>query len=366
MIEALPVRVALCLGLISGSACSGRTADEVETATAVTVSTATAERTTVRGVVHATGVVSPAPDAELVVVAPEAARVAEIPHASGEQVRRGDLLVRFEIPASAAEVQKQQAEVGRAEAGLENAKATQTRARDLFDRGVAARKEVEDANRAIADAEAALAQARAALNAAQTVERRATVRATFDGVIAKRSHNPGDLVEAAASDPVLRVIDPDRLEVVAAVPLSDATRVNAGASGRIANAPTRTTDVALTVKSRPTAVEPGTGTVPVRLGFARPVSLPVGTPVQIEISAEEHRDVVAVPAAAVVHEGDAAAVFVVSDGKAQRHPVQTGLSDGAMVEIASGINAGDRVVVDGHAGLPDGAPVTETAKDGAR
>jgi RND family efflux transporter MFP subunit len=224
--------MALCLCVIAtGGGCSNRTAEEVETATAVTVTTATAERGTLRGVVHATGVVSPAPDAELIVVAPEPARIAEIPHASGERVRRGDLLVRFEIPASAAEVQKQQAEVARAEAGLENAKAAQTRARDLFDRGVAARKEAEDANRAAADAQAALAQAKAALNAAETVERRATVRATFDGVVAKRSHNPGDLVEAAASDPVLRVVDPDRLEIVAAVPLSDALRVQVGAAG---------------------------------------------------------------------------------------------------------------------------------------
>ena len=84
---------------------------------------------------------------------------------------------------------------------------------------------MEDANRALADAQAALAEAQAALTAAQTVERRATVRATFDGVVAKRSHNPGDLVEAAASDPVLRIVDPDRLEIIAAVPLSDAPRV---------------------------------------------------------------------------------------------------------------------------------------------
>ena len=41
---------------------------------------------------------------------------------------------------------------------------------------------------------------------------RATVRATFDGVVAKRMHNPGDLVEATSGDPVLRIIDPRRLE----------------------------------------------------------------------------------------------------------------------------------------------------------
>ena len=361
-----PLRLTLCLCLIAGPACRTQSAEEVETVAAVTVKTATAERATIRGVVHATGVVSPAPDAELLVIPPETARIVDMPHAAGEPVKRGDLLVRFEIPASAAEVQRQQAELSRAEAGLENAKATQTRARELFDRGVAARKEAEDANRAVADAQAALAQASAALTAAQTIERRATVRATFDGVVAKRSHNPGDLVEAAASDPVLRIIDPDRLEILAGVPLSDAPRVQVGATARIVSAPTGTSDVDLTVKSRPTAVEPGTATVPVRLGFARPVNLPVGTPVQIDIRAEERHDVVVVPVAAVVHEGDEIAVFVVREGKARRHPVQAGVADGVTVEITSGVDAGDHVIVDGQVGLPDDAPVTEAAKDGAR
>ena len=192
MIDLRPVRVALCLCLIA-TACRKQAAEEVETTTAVTVTTATAERGTIRGAVHATGVVAPAPDAELIVVAPEAARVAEIPHASGDRVQRGDLLVRFEIPASAAEVQKQQAEVARAEAGLANARAARTRARELFDKGVAARKEAEDATRALADAEAALAQANAALTAAHAVDV-TLVDEVRDGSL------PADVDDSAADD----------------------------------------------------------------------------------------------------------------------------------------------------------------------
>jgi RND family efflux transporter MFP subunit len=183
--------------------------------------------------VHATGIVDPAPGADLVVIAPEATRIAEIPRASGDRVRQGDLLVRFEIPSSTAEVQRQQAEVARTMAALDNAKATQTRARELFDRGVAARRDVEEANRSVTDAEAAVTEARASLGAAQTVESRAVVRATFNGIVARRYHNPGDVVEASASDPVLRVIDPARIEIVASVPLADAPRVEVGAAGHL-------------------------------------------------------------------------------------------------------------------------------------
>jgi RND family efflux transporter MFP subunit len=340
------------------TACSDQGAEEVDSETVVSVKTAVATLGTIRGVVHATGIVSPAPGAELVVVAPEAARIAEIPHAAGDQVRQGDLLVRFEIPTSAAEVQRQQAEVGRAQATLENARAAQMRARSLFDRGVAARKEVEDSNRAGADAEAALTQARASLAASEALAGRAIVRATFDGVVAKRLHNPGDLVEAIAGDPVLRVVDPRRLEVVASVPIADASRVEVGAPARLASAPGNGSTVALKVVSGPAAVEIGTAAVPVRLGFVGPADLPTGTPVQADIDAEQHRNVVLVPAVAIVREGEETAVFVASGEKAQRRAVQIGIAAGTNVEIVSGVKAGDMVIVEGQAGLPDGAAIT--------
>src|SRR5207344_683489 len=111
-----------------------------------------------------------------------------------------------------------------------------------------------------------------------TVAARSVVRATFDGLVAKRLHNPGDLVDAAASDPVLRVIDPRRLEVVASVPLADAARVMEGAVARLTGLAPGAPPVALKTLSRPMAVDPGTATVPVRLAFTGPANLPTGAP----------------------------------------------------------------------------------------
>ena len=351
-----------CAAITALAACSHETAEEVDTETVVSVKVSPASLGAVRGVVHATGIVTPAPGADLLVVAPEGARIAEIPYAAGDPVRRGDLLVRFELPNSAAEVQRQQAEVAREQAAVENARAAQTRARELFDRGVAARREVEDANRGVAEAEAMLTQAQASLAAARTVAGRAIVRATFDGIVAKRQHNPGDLVEATSGDPVLRVIDPRRLEVVASVALGDAPRVEVGASAHVAGA-AATPDIALKVLSRPAAVEAGTATIPLRLGFAKPANFAAGTPLEVAIEAEQHKDVVVVPAVAIVREGEETSLFVASGGKADRRHVQIGIADGANVEILSGLKAGEMVIVDGHAGLPDGAAIT-TAEQG--
>jgi RND family efflux transporter MFP subunit len=255
--------------------------------------------------------------------------------------------------------------VGRAQAAVDNARAAQARARELFDRGVAARKEVEDANRSVADADAAQAEARASLAASQAIASRAVVRATFDGLVARRGHNPGDLVEPSAGDPVLRVIDPNRIEVVAAIPLADASRIDIGAPGHLAPPPANAPDARLTVTSRPAAVEPGTATIPVRLGFATPVDIPAGTPVQVEIEAELHNGATLVPLAAIVREGEEMAVFVVIGSTAKRRAVRTGLSDSLRVEIVSGVNAGEIVIVDGQAGLPDNASISVSDGPGA-
>ena len=341
--------------------CSHESPDEVESEAPVPVSTAVAETGSITGVSRVTGVVTPAPGADLVVVAPEAARILEIPKAEGDAVRRGDVLVRFEIPSSAAEVGKQQAEIGRAQARIDNARAAQARARDLFDRGVAARKEVEDAAKDLADAEADLKGAQAGASAAQILANRSVVRATFDGVVARRSHNAGDVVEAASSDAVLRVVDPRRLEVVASVPVADAAAIKPGASARIVGA-----GQALKVASRPVAVQEGSVTVAIRLAFTGAASYPVGAPVEVEIDRETHKDVVLVPAPAVVREGGETAVFVVAGNKASRRPVTLGLESSERAEIASGVTAGETVITTGQNGLPDGADVTPDAPGGSR
>lgn len=351
-------RATVVLALVATASCTRQAAEEVVSETIVPVTATPAVTGPIRGLVHATGIVSSAPGGELVIVAPEVARIVEVPHAEGDGVRKGAVLVRFEIPSATAEVQKQVAEIARAQASIANAEANRTRAHDLFDRGIAARKEVEDADRTVADAQAALAQAEAARAAANLVLARSVVRATFDGVVAKRYHNPGDVVEPVSTDPVLRVIDLRRLEVVASVPLADSPRIVIGASAHLAKVPDGDPEAALKVLSRPAAVEAGSATIPVRLAFIAPTTLPAGAPVQVAIDAELHPNAVLIPLQALVREGEETAVFVVNGNTAQRRPVRIGIADGMRIEVVSDVKPGEMVVVDGQAGLPDGATIS--------
>ena len=348
--------------VVAFTACTHETAEEVESETVVPVTTVAAATGTIRAAINVTGIVTAAPGAEQLVVAPQAARIAEITKAEGDLVKAGDLLVRFEIPALSVDVATRRGEVARAKARLDTARAAQTRAHDMFDRGIAPRKDVEEADRELADAQAGITETEATLAAAQTAAGLSTVHARFNGVVAKRMHNPGEFAEATASDPVMRVVDPRRLEVTASVPIADVSRVGVGALAHMAN-PAGGSDIALKVVSRPAAVDPGTATVPLRLSFAALTGAPIGAPVQVSINAEEHRDVVLVPAQAVVREANETAVFIANGDKAERRAVRLGIADEKQAEITEGIKAGESVIVTGQAGLPDGAKIAVSSPE---
>jgi RND family efflux transporter MFP subunit len=336
-------------------ACSRPSAQDVETSDRVPVVTRPAVRGSIQPLVVATGTVRPAAGAELVVTAPQTARIAEMPKGVGDAVRRGDLLVRFDIPSLDADAGDRRSALASAEARLANARTADERIRGLYERGVAARKEQEDADRELADATAALAAARVGLEAAGKLSGRAVVRAPFAGVVAARGHNPGEVVDPGAPDPILRLVDPLRLQVEAAVPLAGLADVAVGGHATVTG-PGAAAPEPATVLTRPAAVDSATATAVVRLGFTAPTRLPDGTPVRIEIAGPPHQGAVLVPAAALVQEGAAAFLVTVdAQGKAHRRPVVTGVVAGGQAEILSGIAPGDQVVVTGQNALPDGA-----------
>src|SRR5688572_584769 len=321
---------------------------------AVPVAAEPARRGNMRAIIRTTGVVTPAAGAEFIVTATEPGRIVEIPPAAGDRVARGDVLVRFDVPAAAAEAARHQAEIARTQALLENARIAQGRARELVERGIISRREMENADRDVADAQADVARAEAAQKAAETAAARAVVRAPFAGVIALRLRNPGDVVQGIATDPILRLVDPDRLEVMAPISAADAPRVLPGAAARVTSLPEA---IPLVVATRAVAGTGGADPV-ARLTFAAGSALPVDTRVDIEIEGEEHVDAVLVPAGAIIKNGNQAAVLVATGDRAERRVVTTGLADSDSVEIVSGVQAGELIITRGQAGLADGAVIS--------
>jgi RND family efflux transporter MFP subunit len=349
--------VAALAATVAVAACGHEAVEQVETAAPVPVTVEAAKVETLESTVTVSGTVAPGPGADLLVTSPEAARIAEMPKAEGDVVHRGDVLVRFDIPNLVADADAKRAALKQAQARLETARANATRLAPLVERGVTAQRDLDEARRAQAEAEADVAQAESAVTAATALVGRAVVRAPFNGVVAKRWHNPGDLVEPSASDPVIRVIDPSQLQILAAVPVADLSRVTPGRKGR-ATGPGGGDAQPVTVLTRPAQIDPKTTLADVRLAFAGRTTLPAGAAVTVEIVAETRPNVLVVPSAAIVHEGDETFVMVAgTDNKAHKKVVKTGLESHESVEILSGLTAGDQVIVHGQEDLPDNAAI---------
>jgi multidrug efflux pump subunit AcrA (membrane-fusion protein) len=119
------------------------------------------------------------------------------------------------------------------------------------------------------------------------------------------------------------------------------------------------TPVDAKVVTRAAQVDPGSATADVRLSFATPTHLAAGTVVQVSITGEEHQKAVIIPAAAIVHdEGETFVMVAGPDNKAHKYPITIGLTSGSEVEIPVGLSPGDRVIVRGQDGLPEGATIT--------
>lgn len=193
----------------------------------------------------------------------------------------------------------------------------------------------------------------AAVTETETMLGYTRVIAPFAGVITRKHADVGDL--ATPGKPLLDMEDSNALRLEADVPeaivgkltLGDKlpVRISAlekeleGIVSEIAPAADSGSRTFLVKLDLPT--QPG-----LRGGQFGRVAMPVG-----ETSA------LRVPVAAVVQRGQMEMLFIVSDGKAQLRLVKTGKRIGNEVELVSGVEAGEKVVTDGAAGLVDGQPV---------
>lgn len=352
----LPVIVCLAVSMTGCRRAAPAPAEREEIL--VPVGAVAAQAAGIRAVVRATGIVSPSEGAEYLAVAPEPARIADIGKALGDPVKSGDLLVRFDLPSAAAEVARLTADLAAADAQAENARVNQTRIAEFVDKGLVPRRDREIADRELADAQAAVERIRDQHARATAAAGRAILRAPFDGIVATRLHNPGDVVLSTTADPVLRVVDPRRLDVVATVDEADVPRVVPGATARISGAPDGVPITLKVVRKIADRTGPDSHLL-FLLAFDNATQpLAVDTRVDIDIDAEERADAVLVPASALIRDGAETVVMVAAGSQAERRPVTTGIQDDERIEITSGVRAGELVITRGHVGLVNGTPLS--------
>ena len=258
----------------------------------------------------------------------------------GQNVKAGEWLVQLD----AREVQ---AQLDRALAMRQQAENDLKRATNLFQQNIMAQAEYDNAQSRFRVADAVAAEAETLLGYTR-------VAAPFDGVITRKYADVGDL--ASPGKPLLEMEDPRNLRLEADVPeavighltLGDKLGVNVsgvsneldGVVGEIAPSADPNSRTFLVKLDLP----PTSG---LRAGQFGRAAMPVG-----ETSA------LRAPASAVVQRGQLELVFVAVNGRAQLRLVKTGQHLGSEMELVSGLDAGEPVVVDGAGSLVDGQPLT--------
>ena len=352
----MPSVAALAIGLVLAAGCGRSEPEQPIDLGVIAVTTSPARPATLRDSITVPGTITPLAAADFVVTAPEPAEIVELPKNEGDLVKAGEVVVRLDVPAISTEIATRQLELAEVTLRVDRARAEADRLGDLFQKGLAARNQWEASRAVLSAAETALTGVRARLDTARTMEATTIIRARFDGVVSKRWHNVGDRVVGGDADPILRIVDPSRLQISATVPTVDAARIQPGQATSVQTlAGIEPGIVALKLASS----APGATTVDVRMNFLTPTTLPIDTAVQVEIAIEERKDVLAVPAGAIQRLDTSTFVWIVNeDSQATRRDVRLGLIVGNLAQIVSGLNAGDQVVVTGIAQLNEGTPVT--------
>jgi RND family efflux transporter MFP subunit len=326
----------------------------------VPVAVATAAEQTVRHSLKLSGTVTAERAAQLSVAT--SGLVTSLAVDAGDRVTAGDLLLELDDELARYQWQSAQADVKRARQALSDAQRRLDEARRLAPQQSIAETAVRDLESEVVEDDAELQRSLAEAGFRKGVLDRHRLVAPFAGVISSRYSDVGEWV--SPGEAVLDLVSTDALRLDFQVSEDYLGRVGARA------------DVEFTLAGDPSQRFPGRilAVVPVtdptartfllRVAADRPVAgmLP-GMSVNAELKLDAGRTSVVVPRDSVLRYADGRTVVWVvepDDGLylARERLVQTGLSFDGLVEIYSGVSAGERVVIQGNEALRAGQIVT--------
>jgi len=325
----------------------------------------------------------------------------------GDHVRAGQLLAELEsadlaAAANESKSQYEQTEAAyqtltgatvfddktKAQADVQSAEQTFEAAKKLYDNRVALQKEGALAQKLVDDAKVAMVQAQsqmetarrhleglnqvsqresirgaqAQVNASKAHFENATVQVSYSqirspisGVVADRSVYPGEMPPSGS--PLISIVDISKVVARANVPVKEATSVKVGRPARITG-PDGDLPGVVTVVSP--SVDPSTTTVEVWVRADNPGErLKPGGTVRVAIIAETIQNTMVVPATALLNSDDGTpkVMVITADNVAHERRISLGVRQGDRVQIVSGLQPGEQVVVSGGLGLEDKAKV---------
>ena len=283
------------------------------------------------------------------VSSPVAGRVVSMPADIGDRVKSGQPLLVLDSPdlgSAVADAQKAAADLQRKESAIQRSKV-------LYEGGVLARKDLEDAEADWQQARAESQRARlrlANLHAAHDANGETfSLVAPIAGIVTERNANPGTEVGPATAAPLFVISDPKRLWAMIDLPEHLLDKVKSGQA--VALEAQAWPDVSFPAKITRVApaLDPATRRIPVRVevpnaeGRLRPEMF-----VRVRLLADNSAKALRVPSAAVITQGVAHFVFVErAAGEFEKRRVDVALQDRDYVYLTGGIAATEKIVQSG-------------------
>lgn len=344
--------------LAAGVGCSRATTEE-KAAPVVEVTITHVEQGPISDTLVVSGTVMATPNNDVKVGSLVLGRIATMKVAEGDHVRAGEVLAQVDPRPFQDQLTQAEQAVAQAKATLENASASRTRSEDLVTRGIAARKDFEDARAQEAVAKANLRQAEAAVSLAQMQVSRAALRSPFDGIVVKRFSSVGEQVDGTAGQPVLEVARLGEVELVVNVPAAYLPKLRAGQALQLTSDAFPDKKFPGHIVAIPASVDAGSGAGAVRIRIANGKGmLRLGMFLKAEVPFSTHKDAMLVPVAALYRDEEGKTVVYRVDGTtAAVADVKTGVTTQEQVEILEGLKPGDAVVLTGGYGLGEKAQI---------
>lgn len=259
----------------------------------------------------------------------------------GEEVAVGDVLVQLDDRA-------EQAALREADATLAEVRSNGERARQLAEQNIQSSAALEAVEALILRADAVRAQA---FNAVE--DRRVT--AAFAGRVGLADVDVGQMV---TTDTILTSLDDlQSIDVTFSLPENYLAEVRPGQAVEATSSAYPERRFTGTVRAIGTRIDALSRSFAVRATIPNEDrALATGMFMGVSIVLEERRSI-GVPEVAVINEGDRAYVFVAEEETARRRDVEIGLRQGDSVEVLSGLDEGQPVIVSGIQSLGDGEPI---------
>jgi membrane fusion protein, multidrug efflux system len=282
----------------------------------------------------------------------------------GDRVGRGTVLLQIDPDRYRLELERADANYKRALADAHRAASDLARREQLARENLVA---AEELNRARQEGERLAADgqsAKAARDIAAQNLARSHVRPPKPGVINTKAVETGRFVKAG--DVLGTLVDVSRLQLRFRVSEAESLRARVGQSVRFRVASLGDRDFVATIYHVGDVADPATRQVEVMAWVKNPGELKPGFFAEVTLASETRRGALVVPEGAVQASEKGFVTYVVQDGKARLRPIQIGLRTGTgLVEVVSGVKAGDVVVVEGSDRLADGLPVQPAAAPSA-